>query len=55
MKKTTDSKIDYLMLFLFVVALLLSIGWYFAEAENEVLREELAAQNYTQHLHHEDK
>lgn len=53
MKKTTNSKSDYLMLVLFIVAILLSFGWYLAEAENEVLREELAAQNYTHHIHHE--
>lgn len=55
MKKTTNSKSDYLMLALFITAIFLSFGWYCAEAENEVLREEQAAQNYTQHIHHEDK
>ncbi|MCX5466514.1 hypothetical protein [Acinetobacter nematophilus] len=55
MKKTNNSKTDSLTVFLFAIAIFLSFGWYFAEAENEVLREEQAAQNYTQHLHHEDK
>jgi hypothetical protein len=35
------------------LAILSTCGWYSAEAENEVLRDELAAQNYTQHIHHE--
>ncbi|WP_314338923.1 hypothetical protein [Acinetobacter guillouiae] len=55
MKNSTNSKSDYLMLAVFIVSILLSFGWYCAEAENEVLREELASQNYTQHIHHEDK
>ncbi|WP_160310603.1 hypothetical protein [Acinetobacter bereziniae] len=55
MKKTNNSKTDSLTVVLFFIAILLSFGWYFAEAENEVLREEQAAQNLTQHIHHEGK
>lgn len=55
MKNSTNSKSDYLIGLLFFIAILLSFGWYCAEAENEVLREEQAAQNYTQHIHHEGK
>lgn len=29
-------------------------GWYFAETDNQILRQELAAQTYTKSIHSED-
>lgn len=43
MKKKANSKIDSLLVLLFSTAIFLSVGWYMAEADNEILRKELSS------------
>ncbi|WP_191225562.1 hypothetical protein [Acinetobacter johnsonii] len=43
MKKKTNSKVDSLLVLLFSTAIFLSVGWYMAEADNEILRKELSS------------
>lgn len=54
MKKLLTPKRDYLKGFLLFIGFFMSLGWYSAEAENEVLREEQAIQCYAQHIHHDE-
>lgn len=46
-----NSSADYLAPFLLFMTIFMSMGWYFAESENELLRQELAAQSYTKPVH----
>ena len=48
MKKKTNSKIDSLLVLLFSTAIFLSVGWYIAEADNEILRKELSSYTGTE-------
>ena len=41
------SSADYLAPFLLFITIFMSMGWYFAESENEILRQELALKDYT--------
>lgn len=43
----------FAMIFLFSTIFGFS-GWYFAETDNQILRQELAAQTYTKSLHSGD-
>lgn len=49
--KNENSIFHCLCLFL---AVFTACGWYFAESENEVLRQELAAQSYAKPVHMEE-
>lgn len=51
MKKTSNSNHDVLSAVLLVIAIFMSFGWYFAEADNELLLQELEAQNYGKTVH----
>lgn len=58
MKKTSNSGSDFLSVILLIVAGFMCLGWYCAEADNELLQQELEAQHYTKPVHnldHEDK
>ena len=56
MDKLSNPNRDYLSGFLLFIAIFMCAGWYFAEQENETLREEQAVQSFEQHVHHhEDK
>lgn len=49
------SSADYLVPFLLFITIFMSMGWYFAEQDNEILLQELEAQNYTKPVQHESK
>lgn len=44
--KNENLSTDYLTLFLLFITIFMSMGWYFAESENELLRQELALKDY---------
>ena len=46
-----NSKADYLTGFLIFILIFMTMGWYFAESENELLKEEQLSQNYTKPIH----
>ncbi|WP_162994940.1 hypothetical protein [Acinetobacter wuhouensis] len=48
--KLENSEILELVLFFLVIVSF--TGWYFAQQDNELLRQELAAQKMTQPVHH---
>lgn len=45
---------DILSLALLFLALFSSAGWYMAQADNELLRQEIEAQNYSKPVHNLD-
>ena len=52
MKKTSNSNHDVSSGVLLVIAIFMSFGWYFAESENEILRQEIAVQGYSKPVQH---
>ena len=52
--KKTGSESDWLCLTLIVLLFFMSFGWYFAESENEILRQEIAVQGYSKPVQHQE-
>lgn len=50
-----ENENNYLSIACFFLAIFCTTGWYFAETDNEILRQELAAQSYSQSVHFEGK
>lgn len=54
MNKSSNSHNDFLLGFLLFIAFFMSAGWYLAQQDNELLRQELETQNNTKPVHYLD-